>query len=762
MRQPTLAFAANRLTTWLMPFLLCIGLAACGGNSEDTMTSDSPTDTTAAVTTLAAISQTSPDHQKKPKKKDAGLFFIAGSIGGAGSVDATGVAARFNNPYGIAADSVGNLYVADTNNNTIRKVTAAGVVTTLAGSAGVQGNADGSGATARFNQPRSIAADTAGNLYVADAGNATIRKVTAAGVVTTLAGTAGVFGSADGSGTAAQFYAPFGITADTAGNLYVADDGNNTIRKITAAGVVTTLAGTAGMTGSADGSGAAAQFSAPFGIAADPAGNLYVADAGNRTIRKITAAGVVTTLAGTPGVVGSADGTGAAAQFYNPGGIAADTAGNVYVADTNNSTIRKITAAGVVTTLAGTSSLSGTGGSLGSADGSGAAAQFYDPYGIAADTAGNLYVADTINNTIRKVTATGVVTTLAGTAGVVGSADGSGAAAQFNTPIGIATDPSGNLYVADTFNNTIRKVTAEGVVTTLAGTAGVAGSADGTGAAAQFYNPVGIAADTVGNLYVADTKSNTIRKITAAGIVTTLAGTAGVTGSADGSGAAAQFYAPIGIAADTAGNLYVADTGNRTIRKITAAGVVTTLAGTAGVLGSADGSGPAAQFNSPSGIAADTAGNLYVVDMNSRTIRKITAAGVVTTLAGTAGVLGSADGSGAAAQFNSPGGIAADTAGNLYVADTLNNTIRKITAAGVVSTVAGVAGKNGIVLGSLPGSLSSPQGVTVTGANTVALTSANSVLELVFPEMRISRGPSISTPPSPPPSPPTPPSPKRK
>ena len=737
MQALTLARATNRFYSWLMPFLLGISLVACGGGGGEASTASPATgsaaallaDTSPAISDASLAATSKGPQNNKPSKKATGLSLIAGNIGGPGSVNATGVAARFNNPVGIAADTAGNLYVVDQVNSTIRKITPAGVVTTLAGTPGVPGSADGSGAAARFRNPSGIAADMAGNLFVTDQSNQTIRKITSAGVVTTLAGTAGVQGSADGSGTAAQFSNPSGIAADTAGNLYVADFSNAIIRKITAAGVVTTLAGTAGVTGSADGSGAAAQFNSPSGITIDTAGNLFVADTGNQTIRKITAAaGVVTTLAGTAGVTGSANGNGAAAQFNYPFGIAADMSGNLFVADTNNSTIRKITTAGTVTTLAGTASVQG------SADGSGAAAQFNRPLGITADSAGNVFVADTANNSIRKITAAGVVTTLAGTPSIVGSADGSGAAAQFSYPFGIAADTAGNLFVADANINTIRKITPAGVVTTLAGTAGVMGSADGSGAAAQFNRPLGITADSAGNVFVSDANNNNIRKITSVGVVTTLAGTSGVQGSADGSGAAAQFNYPFGIAADTAGNLYVADAGNSTIRKITSAGVVTTLAGTPGVFGSADGSGAAAQFSNPYGIAADTAGNLFVADTSNQTIRKITAAGVVTTLAGTAGVVGSADGAGAAARFRNPFiGIAADTAGNLFVADSGNQTIRKITSTGVVTTVAGVAGQSGILLGNLPGSLSSPQGVALLANNTLAVTTANSVLKLVLP-----------------------------
>jgi len=323
-------------------------------------------------------------------------------------------------------------------------------------------------------------------------------------VVSTLAGQVGLQGSAGGSGIAVRFNAPTGIAADAVGNLYVTD--NDTVRKITPAGDVTTLAGKAGSRGSADGSGAAARFFGPFGIACDAAGNLCVADLLNSTIRKITPAGAVTTLAGRAGSRGHTDGSATAALFNAPVGIACDAAGNLYVTD--NDTIRKITPAGTVTTLAGKA------GSKGSADGSGATARFKGLFGIACDAAGNLYVADAGNDTIRKITPAGDVTTLAGKAGLHGSADGSSATARFYTPTGIACDPAGNLYVADGENSTIRKITPTGEVTTLAGQAGLSGHTDGSGTAARFEHPLGIAADAVANLYVADTGNLTIRKIT--------------------------------------------------------------------------------------------------------------------------------------------------------------------------------------------------------------------------------------------------------
>ena len=630
------------------------------------------------------------------------LGLVAGIPSGLGNIDGTGAGARFMRPGGVAEDGAGNVYVADTYDSTIRKITPTGVVTTLAGSPGQQGSADGTGAAARFNWPAGVAIDSAGNLYVADTRSDTIRKVTAAGVVTTVAGSPGVAGSANGTGAAASFDLPGGVAVDAAGNLYVADTGNSTIRKITPAGLVSTLAGTAGVTGAADGTGAAASFDLPGGVTVDSSGTLYVADTANSTIRMVTSTGVVTTIAGTAGVTGAADGTGAAARFDLPGGVAVDSSGTLYVADTANSTIRAISG-GAVTTIAGAAQL------VGSADGAATAARFDLPGGLAVG-AGGVAVADTSNSTVRLL-AGGQVTTLAGSAGETGSTDGASWTARFDDPTGIGVSAAGVVYVADTVNSTIRAVAPDGVVSTLAGSPGLVGSADGAGAAARFDDPYGVAVDAAGTIYVADTFNDTIRAITPAGAVTTFAGSPGLAGSTDATGSSARFDHPYGIAVDAAGNLYVADTGNSTIRKITPAGAVTTLAGSPGLVGSADGTGAAARFDDPYGVAVDAAGTVYVSDTFNDTLRAITPAGAVTTLAGTAGVPGSADGTGAAARFDQPYGITVDAAGSVYVADTGNSTVRRVTPAGVVTTVIGAPGVAGTVPGPLPASLFFPLSV---------------------------------------------------
>jgi len=327
----------------------------------------------------------------------------------------------------------------------------------------------------------------------------------------------------------------------------------------------------------------------------------------------------------------------------------------------------------------GVTTLAGSPGNAGFADGFFRNALFNSPGAVRTDSSGNVYVADNTNNVIRMITPGGVVSTVAGSAGVAGSTDGPAlGGALFNNPSGVAIDSSGNIYVADGANNTVRKISG-GVVSTLAGTAGTQGSVDATGSSARFENPQNIAINlSTGNLYVPDGSGDTIRMITPSGAVTTVAGVANVSGTSDGTGSAARFNNPTGIAIDASGNLYVADYGNDTIREVTPVGGVTTIAGSPGVFGSSDGSGSSARFNQPAGIAVDSAGNIYVADSGNDTVREISPLGAVTTIAGAAGVGDSVDGLGSNARLDSPDDVAVDSSGIIYVADNVNNTIRRI------------------------------------------------------------------------------------
>jgi len=672
---------------------------------------------------------------------DYGWEDFAGEAGGLGHLDATGTAAQFVYPEGVATDGSGNVYVADTGNHVIREITPLGVVSTIAGTAGVTGTDDGTGPSAEFNAPAGIAATKDGTLYIADTGNNTIRRISPAGVVTTLAGQPRVSGTSNGFGSLAQFNAPSALALDGSGAIYVADTTNDTIRKVTFLGNVTTVAGQPLTTGTNNGAGSAALFHHPRGIALDNAhARFLIADTGNDTIRALAADGEVTTFSGAPKVSGTSGGSATNARFNKPVGIVVVSKDLIYVADSGNDQIRRLTQTGAVDK----DGHGGKAGFKGNEDGHGPAARFDEPTGLAVNAAGTLYVADTLNSTIRAITPGSDITippgsevsTFAGQPTIPGSADGAGKGASFDHPAGITAQPGGPIYIADTGNDIIRIATREGVVTTLAGSPHAAGSVDNTGPLARFDHPAGIAVSPLNNFaYVADTGNDTVRVVTSGSQVITYAGTADVAGTDNGVTSVALFNHPSGIAFDKTGDIYIADTGNDTIREIDINGNVSTFAGTPGVSGTDDGPGANALFNKPEGIYVDGTNCIYVADTQNQTIRRITFAGVVSTYAGSPGHRGSDDGY-EKARFNNPAGIVADDHGDVFVADTGNDTIREITPdkkVSHVSTIGGVPGLIGSALGVGPAAnFYSPRGIAIspkTGTLFVADSFNNRILK---------------------------------
>ncbi|HND61621.1 MAG TPA: hypothetical protein PLB90_09105 [Opitutaceae bacterium] len=533
---------------------------------------------------------------------------LAGSSPAGGWVDGKGAAARFNRPSNLAVDRNGNIFVIDQNGSVVRKVDPSGNVTTFASKLQVNGRPSRI-VTPNFNGASGITFDASGTLYF---GARVVSKVDASGNIVDIAGSA-VFPAqpTDGVGSAARFVNPESIVADAAGNLYLTDTtagtgllqrNSYTVRKITPDGTVTTLAGTFGQSGDAEGQGAAARFQYPTGIAVDRAGNVYVADTGNRVIRKITPTGFVTTFAGTHYLDSSAqmaDGLGPAARFYFPKSLAMDSAGTLFVGD--NSAIRKITPDGMVTTLAGNVG----GGYPATKDGNGANANFSGIAGLAVDSAGNVYVSESGGNVIRKVTPAGDATTLAGATSAPVATDGFGSAASLDGAI-IAIDREHNVYLN---GSAVRKVTPAGNVTTL-----------------FRPNATVLARDSAGNFYgVGD---RTLLKFSPDGIQTFLAGMTGVAGGVDGVGTAARIGGPQAMTIGVDGTVYFGDTF--TIRKMTLDGRVSTVAGKFFEFGSVDGVGSSARFRGPSRLVVDRAGNIFVNDDDK--VRRITPDGTVTTL----------------------------------------------------------------------------------------------------------------------------------
>ena len=535
------------------------------------------------------------------------------------------------------------------------------------------------------------AVDAAGNVLIADQGNNRVFRVNASGVLSVVAGN-GLYGlsGAGGLATAAALANPAGVAMDGAGNVFIVDTGNVVIRKVSPAGIISTVAGNGIYGYSGDGGPATkAEFGLIQDVVVDTAGNLYVADYANNVVRKVSADGRIATVAGTGMAAYSGDGgpaTAAGLNFVQGGGLAVDGAGNLYIADFGNHRIRKVTPDGKINTVAGTgqADFTGDGGPAG-------AAALNSPSSVAADGAGSLYIADFGNSRIRKVSPDGKITTVAGNGQAAFAGDGGPAIAAATQPATVRVDSAGNLYISE-LGGRLRKVSFNGQISTIAGNGQFQFSGDGGPATrAAFSLPTSVATDKDGNVYVVDAGNSRIRKITPAGAITTFAGNGTPGALGDGGPATAAEMAPIAVAADTTGNIYFVDPLENNVRKVSSAGIVTLVAGS-GEQGRSGDNGPAvaAALNFPTGVAVDAAGNIYIADSSNNRVRMVSTAGIITTVAGS-GKMGSSgdNGPATAAAFDNPTGLAVDRAGNIYIADSGNNRIRKVSPKGVVTTVAG-------------------------------------------------------------------------
>jgi sugar lactone lactonase YvrE len=663
------------------------GLAGCGGGGGGDSGGSTPT--------------------VPPPVAASGISLVAGAFGGEGNLD--GSPGRLSFPRPLAFNSKGDLFVYDTNNCSIRKITgnkisAAFGNNTCAPPLTPDGFID-SNPPLRVNRMAWAAAnDISGQVYFGFETGLGFAVVSSNSSNDSLGTDPNLFGGFRGLGS-------FGFNANGTLFAFATDEGRFAIYRFDPNGTRTLLAGgyrdpaSSGDYTYADGVGAAAGLSVS-GMAIAKDGNIYFTN--QNAIRKVTPAGVVSTLAGDPTLSGSVDGIGAAARFNSPAAIAVDNDSNMYVADSRGSTIRKVTSAGVVTTLAGTS------GVFGAADGAGGAAKFMSIYGIAVDKSGAVFVSDELNHAIRRVSPEGNVTTVAGVFPSPGNTDGRGNTARFSNPAHLGIDAMDNIYVTDLGNGKVRKISPAGEVTTFAANLTSPNPIDPPGSRTfRFQRLAGITLDKLGNVYITDTESTAIRKITTTGQVSSFRNYA-----LGGGGNLRPQLSSMTI--DGAGNFYVIATSRteRYVIKETAAGVESVLACGTGC--------------EPTALAADSAGNVYVAAANS-TIKRIAPDGTVVNLAGDAAVerLGSTDGVGTAARFNGPRALAVDNKGNVFVADTLNHTIRKITSTGVVTTIAGKAGVRGAGAGSSPGLLNFPQGIVVDSAGNLFVTTEDAVVKIV-------------------------------
>jgi uncharacterized protein (TIGR03437 family) len=597
-----------------------------------------------------------------------GTYGFSGDNGPAGS-------AQLAFPAGVAVDSAGNVYIADPGNGRIRKVSN-GIITTVAGGGASLGD-NGPATSALLYTPVGIALDSAGNLYIADAAGNRIRKISN-GMITTVAGSGTPsFGGDNGPATSAELNQPAGVAVDSAGDIYIADTLNDRIREVSN-GIIATVAGAGlcsafmrfGQTGNGDnGPATSAQLCGPEGVATDSAGNFYIADGWN-LIREVSG-GIITAVAGGGASLGDY-GPATSALLGSGSGIAFDSSGNLYIADGSNNRIRKVSG-GIITTIAG----NGTG--FGGDNGPATSAQLDLPSGVAVDSTGDLYIGDARNGRVRRVS-NGVITTVAGN-GTPGSSgdNGPATAAQLNgTTYGLAVDSAGNLYIADAYNCRVRKV-SNGVIANIAGNGFCGFSGDnGPPNAAQLNVPSGVAVDSAGNIYIADTNNHRIREVSN-GVIITVAGS--VTGGFAGDGGDAinaELNFPEGVAVDSAGNLYIADTNNSRVRRVSG-GVITTVAGNGSGYSGDNGPAISAGLSYPSSVAVDSAGSLYIAGDPYR-IRKVSG-GVITTVAGAGATV--ADGTPPAnAALNAPSSIAVDPSGNVYISDTGNDRVRVLTPSG--------------------------------------------------------------------------------
>jgi Cep192 domain 4/NHL repeat len=641
------------------------------------------------------------------------------TVAGGGPNNMPALDANLYIPAGGAIGPSGDRYIVAVDANRVYKVDSSGNLTVFAGNGTYGFSGDGGPATsASLKFPWAAAVDGAGNVYIADGANGRIRKVDASGTISTVAGNGAYGFSGDGGpATSASLDGPTGVAVDGTGNLYIADEGNQRIRKVDTSGTISTVAGngTAGFSGDG-GPAASTELYDPFGVAIDGAGNLYIADQANQRIRKVDTSGNISTVAGNGTYGFSGDGGPAtSAELFNPFGVAVDGAGNLYIADAYNQRIRKVDTSGNISTVAGngTAGYSGDGGPATSAS-------LLDPADVAPDGVGNLYIADSDNSRIRKMDASGNISTVAGYGAAISLGDGGPAtSAGLAGPRGVAVDGAGNLYIADTSNQRIRKVDLGGIITTVAGNGTYGFSGDGGPAtSAELSSPFGVAVDSAGNLFIADLSNQRIRKVDISGNISTVAGNGTQGFSGDGGPAtSASLWGPTGVAMDAAGNLYIADQSNNRIRKVDTSGNISTVAGN-GTQGFSGDGGPAAstELYYPYGVAVDGAGNLYIADQANQRIRKVDTSGNISTVAGNGTYGFSGDGGPAtSAWLASPAGVAVDGAGNLYFADFSNQRVREV--AGAASAPAATISPTSLTFGSVPvGTQTTAQTLTLTSS----------------------------------------------
>ena len=651
--------------------------------------------------------------------------FVAETVAGLNIDNGPAAPARLNFPSGIALDLQGNIYFSDTENNRIRRVDADGNVSTLAGTGRRGYSGDGGNAiAASLDGPIGVAVDQSGNVFFADSNNHVIREITTDGIIHTIAGGGETSSRVNGiPALKASLSFPWGVALDSYGNVYFSEKGNHVIRMVHADGKISTAAGTGIMGYDGDGGSATkAAFSSPAGICIDSMNRLIIADAGNQLIRRIDEFGNIQSIAGTgtPGFSGDG-GQARAAMLQNPHGLTTGASGNIYIADTHNQRIRKIDAAGQITTIAGT----GYSGQA-AANGPALAIRLQSPAAAAVAPSGEVYIADTSGNRIRKLDTQGQISTVAGT----GSSASPPSSTLLKAP-GAVTAASQMLYIADRGDHRVLKVNLRGSSSVVAGNGQAGFSGDGgMGRLAGLSYPSQVAVDpTSADVYVADSGNHRIRRIDSTGMISTFAGNGNPGFSGDGDSAVhAALNTPEGIAIDPAGRLIIADTYNNRIRAVGIDGRIMTIAGNGSAGFSGDGGGAQlAELNLPRGVDVDTSGNIFIADSFNNRIRKIGNDGMIDTIAGSGTTGFSGDGGPAqAAALNCPHYVKAAPTGEIYIADTFNYRVRRVDGTGSIMTVAGngVPGFSGDGGLATAASIGAPRGLAIGTEGAIYLADA--------------------------------------
>ena len=608
-------------------------------------------------------------------------------------------------PQGVAVDSAGNVYVATGPVGMVEKVTPTGAVSPVAGDRTIfsefTGAIPGPATSTGLLSPQGVAVDSAGNLYIADTADNEVVKVTPDGTLSIIAGQGPMLPGAPtpGPATSSNLWGPQGVAVDSAGNVYIADTDNNTIDKVTPDGTLSIIAGqdvfhpgppTPGPATSSD-------LWFPTAVAVDSAGNVYIADTRNDEVEKVTPDGTLSIIAGEGHPGTPTPGPATSSRLEVPSGVAVDSAGNVYISSSYDqavySAVVKVTPGGTLSIIAG------NGANAFETPGPATSSSLYGPEGLAVDGSGNVYIADTGNDAVEKVTPGGTLSVIAGIGPLTLNdpteaappTPGPATSSNLGYPWGVAVDGSGNVYTADGFNNEIEKVTPDGTLSIIAGTGSKGPPTPGPATSSQLNSPHGVAVDSAGNLYIADTFNNEVEKVTPDGTLSIIAGTGSQGPPTPGPATSSQLSLPGGVAVDSAGNVYIADTGNEEIEKVAPGGTLSIIAGNGSQGPPIPGPATSSHFLVPEGVAVDGAGNVYIADTENSTVEKVTPGGTLSVIAGCGGPPGPpVRGPATKSCLGYPRGVGVDSAGNVYIADTFNNTIDKVTPDGTLSIIDGL------------------------------------------------------------------------